>query len=82
MNGLKVPQAWGELACSHSFRKYSIKGSHEKWVIQTIKWQPITVGVALPLAGSVDIVMHVIVWHVGGRIDVFFVLLRGGLTHN
>ena len=29
-------------------------------------------GVALPLAGSVDIVMHVIVWHVGGRIDVFF----------
>jgi hypothetical protein len=33
------------------------------------------VGGALPLAGSVDIVMHVIVWHVGGRIDVFFVLL-------
>jgi hypothetical protein len=36
---------------------------------------PETVGVALPLAGSVDIVMRVIVWHVGGRIDVFFVLL-------
>jgi hypothetical protein len=33
------------------------------------------IGVALLLAGSVDIVMLAIVWRVGSRIDVFFVLL-------